>query len=106
MHVFRILALGLMLVSIVGCGGGSSEVSVKVAPSPPANELLKTALEELAAKGQPVGSGGMLLQQYVETIGKDDPAKAKALQPHVDSLMSINEPAKVKAKANEMLKLL
>jgi len=48
----------------------------------------------------------MLLQQYVDKIGIEDAAKAKALSPLVDSIMSLKDPAKIKAKANEMLKLL
>lgn len=106
MHVFKILSLGLVLLSIVGCSGGSNETSIKVAPAPPALELLKTTVTELEASGKSLGSGGGLLQQYVETIGKDDPAKAKALSPLVDSLVPLTDPAKIKAKATEILKLL
>ncbi len=104
MRILKPIVLGMILLSVYGCGG-NSEVSTKVVV-PPAVEMLKSALTELAAKGEPVGSGGMLLQQYVDKIGTEDAAKAKALSPMVDSIMTLKDPAKIKAKANEMLKLL
>jgi len=104
MQFLKPIVIGLALLLATGCGG-TNETSTKVVV-PPAVELLKSALNDLASKGEPVGSGGMLLQQYVDKIGIEDAAKAKALSPLVDSIMSLKDPAKIKAKANEMLKLL
>jgi len=104
MRFLKPIVLGMALLGVVGCGG-TNETSTKVVVPPPI-ELLKSALTDIAAKGKPVGSGGILLQQYVDKIAADDAAKAKALTPQVDTLMSLKDPAKIKAKANEMLKLL
>lgn len=104
MQFLKPVVLGVLLICVTGCGG-TNEISTKVVV-PPATELLKSALNELASKGEPVGSGGVLLQQYVDRIGDTDAAKAKALSPMVDAMMSLNDPAKIKAKANEMLKML
>lgn len=95
--------LCMLLAIATGCG--NNEVSMKITV-PPASELLKAALSDVAAKGEPVGSRGVLLQQYVEQLSKVDDAKAKALSPMVDAIMALKAPAKIKAKANEMLKLL
>ena len=104
MRFLKPIVLGMVLLGVAGCGG-NNETTTKVIV-PPTVELLKSALNELASKGEPVGSGGLLLQQYVDKIATEDAAKAKALSPMVDSLMTLKDPAKIKAKANEMLKLL
>lgn len=101
-----VFGLMILLIAFAGCGGSNEETVIKVAPPPPAEELLKTALTDLAKTGTPVGSGGMTLQQHVDQIGKADPDKAATLSKGVDSLMSMTDPAKVKAKASEMLKQL
>jgi len=104
MRFLKPIVIGLALLGATGCGG-TDETSTKVVV-PPTVELLRSALNDLASKGEPVGSGGLLLQQYVDKIGVDDAAKAKALSPLVDTLMTLKDPAKIKAKADEMLKLL
>ena len=104
MRFLKLIALGIALLGVCGCGG-SNETSTKVVV-PPATELLKSALNDLVSKGEPLGSGGALLQQYVDKIATEDAVKAKALSPLVDSIMTLKDPAKIKAKADEMLKLL
>lgn len=98
------LVLGFVTISLVGCGPKTEETSVRVTGTAPKGaEGLKIFLEDLAAKGNPVGSGGMVMQQYVDEIKKTDPAKAEALQKGVDGMVSLTDPNKVKAKAKEML---
>ena len=104
MRFLKPIVLGMAILGATGCGG-TNETSTKVVV-PPAVELLKSALNYVASKGEPVGSGGFALQQHVDKIGTEDAAKAKALSPLVDDLMILKDPAKIKAKANEMLKLL
>ena len=104
-------ALGLILsvavLQFAGCVGASTENAVKVVDvAPKGAEGLKNFLTELTVSGTPVGSGGMVMQGFVDQMAGTDDAKAKALQPHVDSMMSISDPAKVKAKAKEMLVIL
>ena len=99
----RFVRVMLLVVLITGCG--SNEVSVKINAPPPA-ELLKNAVSDIAAKGEPVGSAAISLQQHVIKIGKSDPTKANALAPLVESLLTLKGAAKIKAKANEILKML
>ena len=103
MRFLKQIVFGMLLIVELGCG--NNEVSTKITV-PSDTELLKSALNKLASKGEPVGSGGVLLQQYVDKIGDGDAAKAKALSPMVDAMMTLKDPVKIKAKANEMLKML
>ncbi len=104
-------ALGLILAvtafQFTGCVGASTENSIKVVDDAPKGaEGLKKFLTDLSVSGTPVGSGGMVMQSFVDQMGATEADKAKALQPHVDNMMSLNDPAKVKAKAKEMLAIL
>jgi len=101
------LILSVSVLQFAGCGGASTEnASVVTDVAPTGVEGLKKFLTDLAASGTPVGSGGMVMQTYVDQMKDTDAAKAKSLQPLVDSMMSMNESAKIKAKAKEMLAIL
>lgn len=105
MKLAKILGALLLASVLSGCGTGPAENPVDVTP-PSATEMLRTTLNELAASGQPMGSGGQTLGQYIEEIMKSDPAKGQKLQEGLDSLMTLQQPAQIKAKANEMLQAL
>ncbi|MFO0922067.1 MAG: hypothetical protein U0905_06200 [Pirellulales bacterium] len=107
MRTIAMFLVGLMVTSMVGCGPKVEEHSQKVTGAAPQGaEALKPILEDLVAKGTVLGSGGMVIQSYVDQISQKDPEKAKALQKHVDLIISMQEPAKIKAKAKEMLDIL
>lgn len=91
----------LAIAASIGCGG-DPDVSVPVA-APAVEQQLSTTLTAAAQTGEPLGSGGMILQQGIESIKEKDPAKASALQADFDLLMSETNPAKVKSLAQSML---
>jgi hypothetical protein len=101
------LLLSVSALQFAGCVGASTENSIKVTDAAPQGaEGLKKFLTDLAASGTPVGSGGMVMQSFVDQMTGADAEKAKALQPHVDAMMSLSDSAKIKAKAKEMLAIL
>ncbi|XZE34088.1 hypothetical protein SH501x_004900 [Pirellulaceae bacterium SH501] len=104
--MFRNLLLGsLVLSGIVGCGGGGNTEFTQVVDGAPKEgiETLKTMLEELSKTGKPMGSGATVYQRQLDAISVTDLEKAKALQPYMDELQGLSDPAKIKAKAKEFL---
>ena len=97
-----LMALGLMLVvaSLAGCGG-AGDAPVNVTP-PASTEQLKAALNDVAQSGQ-LGSGGMVIEQEIETIRATDAAKADMLQKGYDELKAATSPEAAKAKAQELM---
>ncbi len=101
------LILCISVLQFSGCGGSSAENAIEVTDvAPTGAEGLKKFLTDLAASGTPVGSGGMVMQTFVDQMKETDAAKAQALQPLVDGMMSLNDSTKIKAKAKEMLAIL
>lgn len=99
--LFAVMFLGL----VVGCGTGPADNPVDVnAPSP--EENIKEVLNGIIESGQSPGSGGYTIQQEIEAIKADDPAKAAKLQPLYDEIITLNNPSQLKAKAKEMLEIL
>ena len=104
MRFLKSIVLAMALLGVIGCGG-SNETTTKVVV-PPALELLKSELNKIASKGEPVGSGRILLQQYLDKITAEDASKAKALTPLLETLMTLKDPAKIKAKAGNSSRLI
>jgi len=88
----------LCLIAAVGCGSGAVEVQ-----PPPQDAAAKKMLQDMAETGQPMGSGGMEIASHISRIRQTDPAKADKLQKQFDDLVSIKNPAQVKAAAKKML---
>lgn len=99
MTKFRSLAVLSLLVVFLGCGERSTVVE-SAQPAP--EEQLSTVLDGLIESGEPLGSGGMILQDSVQEIREKDPAKADALSSLLDGLISEQNPAQVKSKAKAM----
>ena len=95
-----LLVLALM-VSIVGCGtdgdNGFSE-TVKI-------DVVGTIKNDLGAieKSGRVGSGMTNLTNNVTALKKTDPAKGELLEAGLKEIVTLRDPAKVKAKAKELL---
>lgn len=87
---------------LVGCGATQGE-KIAATPSPIA-EQIKSMLKTASEDGKPLGSGGMLSMEYLAQLEKTDAAKAKELQADFDALMSMGNPAEIKAKAAAILK--
>lgn len=96
-----LLAVCLVLPVMIGCGRDTAHI-VDATP-PPAEQQLRSMLKDLAESGEPLGSEGMVIQDNVEQIRKEDPAKGEALAQHVDGLLAETNPAQVRSKAQAML---
>ncbi len=101
MHFAKLLALALVIVSLVGCGGAVSDAPVNVTP-PASTDQIKAVLNDVVQSGQ-LGSGGMTIEQQIETIRATDAAKADVLKKDYEELKTLADPARAKAKAQEMI---
>ena len=89
----------MVLALVIGCG----ERAVQVDPNQVTPEQqVKSALQAAAETGQ-TGSEMTLLEELIPQIKAKDAAKGEQLQQDYTELMNANDPAKVKAKAQEMI---
>jgi len=89
----------LSLLAAVGCGDKGVPVDTSQVKAPTGVQML----EDAASTGQPVGSGGQEIQNEINRIKEKDPAKAARLQKQFDKLITLQNPAQVKAAAKAML---
>jgi hypothetical protein len=102
--MLRLIAVLLAAsVLVVGCSGGTGPGPQKVTPPQvqPA-DAIRSALQSVAQSGQ-LGSEGLTIQENIEKLRATDSAKAEALAKDYQELEKLSDPAKVKAKAEEML---
>lgn len=97
---------GLVLIALmVGCSGGAENTVVESAV-PPAEQQMRSLLENLAKTGESMGSGGQIIMEAIENIKKTDQAKGDSMQAEADKLMSSTNPAEIKKLAAAMLEKL
>lgn len=97
---------GLVLVALmVGCSGGAENTVVE-SSVPPAEQQMRTLLEDLAKSGQSMGSGGQIIMEALEAIKQTDKAKGDSMQADADKLMSATNPAEIKKLASSLLEKL
>lgn len=95
-----LLLFALACTSSIGCGPESDPIAV----TPPAIDAqLRSALTEIEKSGEPLGSGGMVIQEGIEAIRAQDPSKASALEAEYQNLAAASTPAAVKSAAKAML---
>ena len=96
----RVIAAGLLVVSVVGCGsGGPPAVSVE---PPPATDALKAMLEGAAASGQ-LGSGMVDVESQIQQLKTSGHAKADELATDFAELQKLDgKGAAFVKKAQEM----
>jgi hypothetical protein len=90
----------LVAVAIVGCQPGAESVT------PPAEKTGADAVRETLEGVVQTGEGGSALgamMDAIEQMKADDPETAAALEADATEIMGMSDPAKVKAKAQEML---
>ena len=93
------LMLLVALVAVIGCSNAPAPEKVQ---APPQIDMIKTALQGMADSGE-AGSGVMQLETLVSELRAKDADKAAALEPGVEELKKLTDPAAIKAKAKEML---
>ena len=87
----------LLLPVAVGCGPSVESVPVQTKS---AADDIKAGLQEIASSGQVSSS----VEDLRTASGKlEDAAKKEALQKGLDELAGMSDPAKVKAKAQELI---
>lgn len=89
----------LPLAILLGCT--QRPAPVKVQP-PKASDQVKTALQDLAQRGE-ITSGIGELKTNLEAMKATDSAKATALLADCEELVTLTTPDAIKAKAQEML---
>jgi len=100
MSFLRLLVLLAVVAVVVGCGPSAESVTPPPERSPA--ETVKAVLEQAAETGQ----GGSALGEMMDALEKmkaTDAEKAGALEEDANALMSMSDPAEIKAKAKEML---
>lgn len=93
--VFALLTLSI----IVGCGPGQTAVEV---PQTGVKDLIKQQLQSPANSGT-LGSEMMAIEQDLQKLSAEDPAKATELQKDMEELKKATNPTAVKAKAKAMI---
>jgi len=93
------LALLAAAVSVSGCEPASTPVE---APSGGVAQLIKQNLQNPAETGQ-TGSEMMQIEQDLEKLAAEDPAKAETAKKDFAALKAAKSPDQIKAKAKEMM---
>lgn len=94
----RMLCVGCLAV-VIGCGEGATEVPVDTGIS--VSQLIKRDLEMVAQNGQ-MGSEMMSIENNLEKLKVEDPAKAEAFRKDLDELAKLSG-ARAKSKAEAMI---
>jgi len=104
MRFFSGLLVVVLATCIVGCGtGGDNGFSEKVKID--VIGTIKTDLQAIEKAGR-VGSGMSNLTSNVRILKETDPAKGELLESGLKDIVTLNDPAKVKSKAKELLGVL
>ncbi len=98
------LVFGLMLVPVCLLGCGPSVESVPVQTSS-AMEDVKKGLQSIADTGE-IGSSIEDIRMNAGRLSGDDAGKTAGIQAGLDELSGMSDPAKIKVKAQELLKTL
>lgn len=104
MKFFSKILVCACLVTFAGCpnGGDNNEV-MKMQYDPGAN--IKELLGSVKTSGR-LGSSFSQVIAAVRDLKKADPAKGDSIEKLINELAALSDPAKVKAKADEIIKLL
>ena len=98
------LLICMCTLTCVGCGGGAdNDVVVKMDYDPSA--MIKESLAGVKASGR-LGSNFGGVMAAVQDMKKTDPAKGEAIEKALNEMTSLNDAAKMKAKAEEIIKQL
>lgn len=99
-----VLACFALSLPLAGCGPAEQkyETSATPAPVPTAEDNVRTWLEGVAASGE-LDSGADSVKELLSTLSGPNQAE---LSQKMDAMMKLNDQNQIKARANEMLKLL
>lgn len=104
MRVLSIVLGCLFMIGIVGCGGGpDNNVVIKMDYDPAKN--IKEGLEGVKTSGR-IGSNFGGIMNSARDLKAKDAAKGEAVEKSLTELRDMKDPAKAKAKADEIIKSL
>jgi hypothetical protein len=95
------MVIGACSLAFSGCGGGPVDEKIPVAVSA-IEASAKRTLEEFEKTGK-LGSGLTGLESDINGIKTSNPAKAEDLMNSFRELQGLQDAAKIKAKAKEMI---
>lgn len=101
MRIPSVLLTAFILCGFVGCDSGPANVEVQVGNFDAAADL-RSGLGAIEKSGR-VGSGYNSLTSSARSLEKTDPAKAEAVSKGLKELIELSDPAKIKAKAKEII---
>lgn len=93
----------LFIITIMGCGGASSESATENETNNITSTAdMKAALESIAKTGE-MGSAAMGFRETLDGLKQSDAAKADKLLADLDELEAASSPAAVKKIAKQMV---
>ena len=104
MRLLSIVLCCFCLVEFTGCGSGPDNNAVIKMDYDPA-KAVKEALEGVKTSGR-LGSGFSGVMNAARDLKAADPSKGEALEKQLNELSSLTDAAKIKAKAEEIIKSL
>lgn len=102
MRLIVCMLCAVLTAGFVGCNSGADNDEVIVNKDYNPITDLKTGLEGIEKSGR-IGSGFGSLKGAIIALRKTDAAKADALEKDLNDLAALSDPAKVKAKAKEII---
>ncbi len=101
MKYLQCAILGIATLGFVGCGGGPDNNEVIQTGFDP-TQAIKDGLEGVKSSGR-IGSNFSGLIMTVNDLKKVDASKGEMLEKELKELSALSDPAKIKAKAAEII---
>jgi hypothetical protein len=105
MRVLSIVLGCLFLAGISGCGAGGPDNNAVIITDYDPAKAIKDGLESVKTSGR-IGSNFGSIMISVNDLKKKDAAKGEAAEKLLNELTALKDPAKMKAKAEEIIKSL
>jgi hypothetical protein len=104
MKFYSVLLVCVFTFACTGCGGGADNDAVIKTDYDPA-VTIKESLAGIKTSGR-LGSNFGGVMAAVQDMKKTDPAKGEAIEKALNEMTSLKDAAKMKAKAEEIIKQL
>ena len=104
MRLLSIVLVCFFMIEFTGCGGGVDN-NVVIKTDYDSAKAIKDALEGVKTSGR-LGSGFSGVMNAARELKASNPAKGEAVEKQLNELAALSDAAKVKAKAEEIIKSL
>ena len=95
----------LSMIGVAGCGGGGPDNNVVIKKDYDAANSIKEVMEGVKTSGR-IGSNFSGVMNALADLKAKDAAKGATIETLLNEITALKDPAKVKAKAEEILKSL